>query len=52
MTSGIRPVSPDASTVPNYVDSSRDQAAPNLRLPQVFDDITGKDEIDIPDFLR
>lgn len=52
VTSGIRPVSPDASTVPNYVDSSCDQAAPNLRLPQVFDDITGKDEIDIPDFLR
>lgn len=52
VTSGIRPVSPDASTVPNYVDSSREQAAPPLRLQQVFDDITTKDELDIPDFLR
>lgn len=52
VTSGIRPVSPDASTVPNYVDSSREQAAPALRLPQVFDDITSNDELDIPDFLR
>lgn len=52
VTSGIRPVSPDASTVPNYVDSSRDQAAPPLRLQQVFDDITTNDELDIPDFLR
>lgn len=52
VTSGIRPVSPDASTVPNYVDSSREQTAPPLRLQQVFDDITPKDELDIPDFLR
>lgn len=52
VTSGIRPVSPDASTVPNYVDSSREQTAPALRLPQVFDDITSNDELDIPDFLR
>lgn len=52
VTSGIRPVSPDASTVPNYVDSSQEQTAPALRLPQVFDDITSNDELDIPDFLR
>lgn len=52
VTSGIRPVSPDAASVPNYVDSSREQHAPALRLPQVFDDISGDEELDIPDFLK
>ncbi len=52
VTSGIRPVSPDAASVPNYVDSSREQHAPALRLEQVFDDIAGDDELDIPDFLK
>ena len=52
VTSGIRPVSPDAASVPDYVDSSREQHAPALRLEQVFDDIAGDDELDIPDFLK
>lgn len=52
VTSGIRPVSPDAASVPNYVDSSREQHAPALRLEQVFDDIARDDELDIPDFLK
>ena len=52
VTSGIRPVSPDAASVPDYVDSSREQRAPALRLEHVFDDIAGDDELDIPDFLK
>lgn len=52
VTSGIRPVSPDASTVPNYVDSSREQESPELEIPRIFDDIPSKSDLDIPDFLR
>lgn len=52
VTSGIRPVSPDAASVPDYVDSSRAQEAPSLQLPRVFDDVTDSKEIDVPDFLR
>lgn len=52
VTSGIRPVSPDAASVPDYVDSSREQRAPALRLEHVFDDIAADDELDIPDFLK
>lgn len=52
VTSGIRPVSPDASTVPDYVDPSRAQNAPALQIPRIFDDITTGDELDIPDFLK
>lgn len=47
---GIRPVSPDAASLPNYVDSSRDLDSNDLEMPRIFDDL--EDDNPIPDFLR
>ncbi|MDO5673128.1 MAG: cell division protein FtsZ [Actinomycetaceae bacterium] len=51
-TSGIRPVSPDATTIPDYLDSSAKLRQADLEIPRVFDDLTREEDLDIPDFLR